>query len=90
MSLTLVVAQFVLARAFGRDPSWRDLRAYSIVSGGLTLALLVLFVAGPIDGGNGLLQRAFLAGAHWSGSRFWAYRLRNLAYDDVALPATAT
>ena len=25
--LTLVVAQFVLARAFRRDPSWRDLRA---------------------------------------------------------------
>ena len=59
--LTLVVAQLVLARAFRSDPSWRDLRAYSIVSGSLTLALLVLFIAGPIDGWNGLVQRVFLA-----------------------------
>ena len=50
MFLALVVAQLVLARSFRRDPSWRDLRAYSIVSGRLTLALLVLFVAGAIDG----------------------------------------
>ena len=61
MFLTLVVAQLVLARAFRSDPSWRDLRAYSIVSGSLTLALLVLFIAGPIDGWNGLVQRVFLA-----------------------------
>jgi hypothetical membrane protein len=59
--LALVVAQLVLARAFRRDPSWRDLRAYSFVSGILTLALLVLFAAGAIDGWNGLVQRVFLA-----------------------------
>jgi hypothetical membrane protein len=87
--LALVVAQFVLARAFRRDPSWRDLRAYSIVSGGLTLALLVLFVAAPIDGGNGLLQRVFLAvPLVWIA--VLGIRLRSLAHDDVALPATAT
>jgi hypothetical membrane protein len=87
--LALVVAQLVLARAFRRDPSWRDLRAYSIFSGGLTLALLVLFVAGPIAGWNGLVQRVFLA-----VPLVWitvvGIRLRRLADDRVALPATAT
>ena len=87
--LTLVVAQFVLARAFRRDPSWRDLRAYSIFSGSLTLALLVLFVAGPIAGGNGLLQRAFLA-VPLVWITVLGLRLRHLADDDVALQATAT
>ena len=87
--LALVVAQLVLARAFRRDPSWRDLRAYSIFSGSLTLALLVLFVAGPIAGWNGLLQRVFLA-----VPLVWVtvvgLRLRRLADDHVALQATAT
>jgi hypothetical membrane protein len=59
--LALVVAQLVLARSFRRDPAWRDLRAYSVVSGLLTLALLVLFGTGAIDGWNGLVQRVFLA-----------------------------
>jgi hypothetical membrane protein len=59
--LALVVAQVVLARAFRCDSSWRDLRAYSIVSGLLTLALLVLFGSDAIDGWNGLIQRVFLA-----------------------------
>jgi hypothetical membrane protein len=59
--LVFVVAQLVLARAFRRDPSWRDLRVYSIVSGALTLVLLVLFGTGAIDGWNGLVQRVFLA-----------------------------
>jgi hypothetical membrane protein len=59
--LALVVAQLVLARAFRRDPAWRDLRGYSIVSGVLTLALLVLFGTGAIEDWNGLVQRVFLA-----------------------------
>jgi hypothetical membrane protein len=59
--LALVVAQVVLARAFGRDAHWRDLRTYSLVSGVLTFALLVLFIADPIDGWNGIVQRIFLA-----------------------------
>ena len=58
--LALVVAQLVLARAFRHDPAWSDLRAYSIVSGVLTFALLVLFATGAIDGWNGFVQRAFL------------------------------
>ena len=59
--LALIVAQLVCVRAFGRDPAWRDLRSYSLVSGLLTLALLALFVADPIDGWNGVVQRIFLA-----------------------------
>ena len=59
--LALVVAQLVLARAFRHDPAWSDLRAYSIVSGVLTFALLVLFATGAIEGWNGFVQRAFLA-----------------------------
>jgi hypothetical membrane protein len=59
--LALIVAQFVLARAFGQDAHWRDLRTYSLVSGVLTLALLVLYGADAIDGWNGIVQRIFLA-----------------------------
>jgi hypothetical membrane protein len=59
--LALVVAQVVLARAFGRDAHWRDLRTYSLVSGVLTLALLVLYGADVIDEWNGVVQRIFLA-----------------------------
>jgi hypothetical protein len=51
----------VLARAFGRDAHWRDLRTYSLVSGVVTLALLVLYGADAIDGWNGIVQRIFLA-----------------------------
>jgi hypothetical membrane protein len=87
--LALVAAQLVLARAFRRDPSWRDLRAYSIFSGSLTLALLVLFVAGPIAGWNGLVQRVFLA-VPLVWITVLGIRLRRLADERVALPATAT
>ncbi len=86
--LALVVAQFVLARAFRRDPSWRDLRAYSIVSGILTLALLVLFGTGAIDGWNGLVQRVFLiVPLVWS--MVVGIRLRRLAGDHSALVTAA-
>jgi hypothetical membrane protein len=59
--LALIAAQLTLARVFKQDPQWRDLRTYSIVSGVLTLALLVLFGAHAIDGWNGIVQRIFLA-----------------------------
>jgi hypothetical membrane protein len=59
--LALVVAQLVCAHAFRQDPQWRDLRTYSLVSGVLTLALLVLYIADAIDGWNGIVQRIFLA-----------------------------
>jgi hypothetical membrane protein len=85
--LAFVVAQLVLARAFRRDPSWRDLRAYSIVSGALTLALLVLFGAGAIDGWNGLVQRVLLA-VLFAWTIVLGMRLRRLAGDPVELPAS--
>ena len=59
--LSLIVAQFVCARAFRQDLQWRDLRTYSLVSGVLTLVLLVLYISEPIDGWNGIVQRIFLA-----------------------------
>jgi hypothetical membrane protein len=59
--LALVAAQLVLARAFGRDARWQDLRTYSIVSGALTFALLVLYGSGAIGDSNGLVQRIFTA-----------------------------
>jgi hypothetical membrane protein len=86
--LALVVAQLVLARAFRRDPRWRDLRAYSIVSGILTLALLVLFGTSAIDGWNGLVQRVFLA-VPLVWIMVLGIRLRRLANDHSALPAAA-
>ena len=86
--LALVVAQLVLARAFRRDPSWRDLRPYSIVSGALTLALLVLFGTGAIDDWNGLVQRVFLT-VPLVWMMVLGIRLRQLANDPVALPPSA-
>ena len=45
----------------GKTSQWRDLRTYSLVSGVLTLVLLVLYISEPIDGWNGIVQRIFLA-----------------------------
>jgi hypothetical membrane protein len=59
--VALIVAQLLCARAFRQDSQWRDLRTYSLVSGLLTLALLVLYIADAIDGWNGIVQRIFLA-----------------------------
>jgi hypothetical membrane protein len=59
--VALIVGQLLCARAFRQDPQWRDLRTYSLVSGVLTLALLVLYIADAIDGWNGIVQRIFLA-----------------------------
>ena len=59
--LALIAAPLVLARAFGRDDHWRPLRAYSIVTGLLGFALLVLFVTAPAGTWNGLVQRIFVS-----------------------------
>jgi hypothetical membrane protein len=84
--LAFVVAQLVFGRAFRRDPSWRDLRAFSISSGVLTLALLVLFGTGAIEDWNGLIQRFFLV-VPFVWSIVLGVRLRRLASDPVAIPA---
>jgi hypothetical membrane protein len=84
--LALVIAQLVLARAFRRDRSWSDLRTYSIVSGLLTLALLVLFGSGASDDWNGLIQRVFLA-VPFVWMIAIGMRLRRVAGDPVAVPA---
>ena len=59
--LALIAAPLVLARAFGRDDRWRPLRAYSIVTGLLGSALLVLYVIEPAPAWNGLVQRIFVS-----------------------------
>ena len=59
--LALIAAPLVLARAFGRDDHWRPLRAYSIVTGLLGFALLVLYVIAPAGTWNGLVQRIFVS-----------------------------
>ena len=41
----LVIAPLVLARAFRTDSRWSDLRRYSLATGALTLALLLVFGA---------------------------------------------
>jgi hypothetical membrane protein len=87
--LALVVAQLVLARAFKRDPVWRDLRVYSLVSGALTLALLAMFIVEPIDGWTGLVQRLFLTvPSVWIG--IVGMRLRGQPSGPVALTAAAS
>jgi hypothetical protein len=55
--LALAVAPLVFARAFRADSRWSDLRRYSLLSGALTLALLVVFGAELFAGRNGLVQR---------------------------------
>jgi hypothetical membrane protein len=59
--VSLVVAQLVLARVFGGDEFWRDLRSYSVVSGTATLVLLVVYGTRVFGDWNGLVQRVFLA-----------------------------
>ena len=76
--LALIAAPLVLARGFGQAREWRDLRTYSLLSGVLTLALLVLFVTGAIDGWNGIVQRIFVA-VPWIWIAVLGLRLRRLA-----------
>jgi UPF0716 family protein affecting phage T7 exclusion len=55
--VVLAVAPFVFARAFRADSRWRALRRYSLVTGALTLVLLVVFGVEFLAGWNGLVQR---------------------------------
>ena len=59
--LALIAAPLVFARAFGRDDRWRPLRTYSIVTGLLGFALLVLYVIGSAGTWNGVVQRIFIS-----------------------------
>jgi hypothetical membrane protein len=59
--LFLVLAPLVLARAFRADSRWRDLRRYSLTSGALASALVLVLGAEVFDGWNGLVQRVLIA-----------------------------
>ena len=59
--LTLIAAPLVFARAFGRDDGWRPLRTYSIVTGLVGFALLVLYVIASAGTWNGVAQRTFVS-----------------------------
>jgi Protein of unknown function (DUF998) len=54
----LVLAQFLLARRFGREPQWRPWRPWLLASAGVTCALLIAFAADTSAPGAGILQRA--------------------------------
>jgi len=58
--VVLAVAPLVLARAFRADSRWSGLRRYSLWTGALTLALLLVFGAEPFAGWNGLVQRVLM------------------------------
>jgi hypothetical membrane protein len=53
----LVLAQFLLARRFGREPSWQRWRPWLLASAAATAALLVAFAADTSAPGAGVLQR---------------------------------
>ena len=59
--LALIAAPLVLARAFRQDERWADLRTYSIVTGLLGLALLIVYGSGVAGSWNGLAQRLFVS-----------------------------
>jgi hypothetical membrane protein len=59
--LALIAAPLVFARAFGRDDRWRPLRSYSILTGLLGFALLVLYMFASAGTWNGLVQRVFVS-----------------------------
>jgi hypothetical membrane protein len=53
----LVLAQLLLARRFGREPSWRRWRPWLLASAAATTAVLVAFAADTSAPGAGVLQR---------------------------------
>lgn len=53
----LVLAQFLLARRFGREPAWKPWRPWLLASAGLTCAVLTAFGADTSAPGAGALQR---------------------------------
>ena len=79
--VALIAAQLVLARAFRQDARWQDLRTYSMVSGTLSLALLVLYGSEAIGDSNGLVQRVFTA-VPFVWVAVLGLRLRRLAATD--------
>ncbi len=53
----LVLAQLLLARSFGRTPSWRAWRPYLLASATATAVALAVFVPDTAAAGAGILQR---------------------------------
>jgi hypothetical membrane protein len=53
----LVLAQLLLARRFGRDPSWQRWRPWLLASAAATAAVLAAFAADTSAPGAGVLQR---------------------------------
>jgi len=60
LSLTLIAAPLVLARAFRGNESWRDLRAYSITTGVVAVLLMVMLYSGLVSAWSDALQRVFV------------------------------
>jgi hypothetical membrane protein len=59
--LLLVVSPLVFARAFRADGRWSDLRGYSLATGGLTFALVLVFAVEALNGWNGIVERVLTA-----------------------------
>jgi hypothetical membrane protein len=59
--LALSAVPLVFVRAFGRGDRWRPLQTYSLVTGSLGFALLVLYVIASEGTWNGLAQRTFVS-----------------------------
>jgi hypothetical membrane protein len=53
----LVLAQLLLARRFGREPSWRPWRPWLLASAAASAAVLLAFAADTSAPGAGVLQR---------------------------------
>ena len=72
--LTPLGAAILLARAFGADPAWRNLRMPALVWAGVGLALLVAYFGVPRQIG-GFTERVFvtwlLAGVVATGVQLW-------------------
>jgi hypothetical membrane protein len=79
--VSLIAAQLILARAFRQDARWQDLRKYSLVSGVLSFALLVLYGSEAFGDSNGLVQRVFTA-VPFVWVAVVGLRLRRLAASD--------
>lgn len=53
----LVLAQFLLAREFGREPAWKPWQPWLLATAGVTCAVLIAFGADTSAPGAGVLQR---------------------------------
>lgn len=82
--LSLILAPLILARSFGADAHWRDLRVYSVLTGLATLVLLILFGGEVFSEWNGVVQR-FLVTVSFLWIAITALRLwRVTAHDPAA------